>query len=145
MKITKEEIKQIIIGITLIPSSSFKFTYLLLEDVSDVEKCYNCYYGGGNELVIYNSIHNNKVILVDYRNGSDNEFITDSNVDEISERIFGYIQNNITDYLGIALQTSCGDSEYEHLKYFGEEPKKFTIFLESLKNQIENGKHSPVQ
>lgn len=89
---------------------------------------------------VYNLYYSNRKITIGsgyYNRGSEYIEFTNNNIDEIVDKIYDVIKDDISDYIMKSLENL--ELSIEHLKYFDREPELFKKFKdEVLKLKNEN-------
>ena len=130
--ITKEKIREFI-TLNRELGSSISFPIIESDVLYDTEKLYHLYYGDGDKINLGKYYHNIS------ERGEIFE-ITDDNLSEVVDRVYEDLKDSIAKELHATFEKFGW--EYEMLKYFDDEPKKYERFKKEvlrLKEESLNG------
>ena len=116
---SKEELRQVI-NLVREFKGSLTLSYIPQSKMQTPEKVYSLYYGGWNKIEIDDF----------YRNGKDFIEISESNIDEIIDKVYDCLSDNIGNCIMDALTNlELDDTD---LKYFDRDPELFKKFQDEV-------------
>lgn len=125
MNTTKEELKQFIL-INRKLHGIVEIGYIPENVLESKDELYGLYYGGSHKLRLGK--------YLEYR--AERIEITDKKIDSIVDTVYELLNNSISEYIHQAFHNF--DWEYEELKYFDRDEKKYLKFVKEvlkLKNE----------
>ncbi|SRR6266403_1712598 len=119
MNITKDKLRDAILSVRSI-NGMITLYHVPMKTIYSAESVYNLYYSGRNKIEIGSY----------FSTGREYKDVTDSNFDEIIDKIYDLLSDDVGDYIMKALD----DMELEdtYLKYFDDEPELFKTFQETV-------------